>query len=73
MLTLPAVTRIERVRRSFAPDGRVSEQDDAIELAHLSIEQLELEGRAAGFAPEPALRIAATAEHVGAEVVLLRA
>ena len=70
---LPAATRIERVRRAFAPDGRVSEQQDAIELAHLSAEQLEAEGRAAGFAPEPVRHVAATAEHVGAEVVLLRA
>ena len=71
--TLPTATRIERMRRAYAPDGGISEQHDAIELAHLSIEQLESEGRAAGFAPEPPLRIAATAEHVGAEVVLLRA
>ena len=70
---LPAATRIERVRRSFAPDGHVSEEPDAIELAHLSVERLEAEGRAAGFAPEPARHVAATAEHVGAEVVLLRA
>jgi SAM-dependent methyltransferase len=70
---LPRATRIERVRRSFAPGGGVTEDDDAIELAHLDVRQLEAEGRAAGFMPEPARRIAATAEHVGAEVVLLRA
>ena len=70
---LADVTRIERVRRSIAPDGGITEEDDAIELAHLTVAQLEDEGRAAGFAPEPARRIAATAEHVGAEVVLLRA
>ena len=71
--TLPAATRIERVRRSFAPGGGVSEEDDAIELSHLTVEQLEAEGRAAGFSAEPARRIEATADHVGAEVVLLRA
>jgi SAM-dependent methyltransferase len=70
---LPAATRIERVRRSIAPGGGVTEEDDAIELAHLTVEQLEHEGRAAGFVAEPARPIAATAEHVGAEVVLLRA
>jgi SAM-dependent methyltransferase len=70
---LPAATRIERVRRTFAPDGSVTEEDDAIELAHLDVPRLEAEGRAAGFLPEPARHIAATAEHVGAEVVLLRA
>jgi SAM-dependent methyltransferase len=70
---LPYATRIERVRRAFAPDGSVTEEDDAIELAHLTVEALEEEGRAAGFAPEPARPIPATAEHVGSEVVLLRA
>jgi SAM-dependent methyltransferase len=70
---LPDATRIERVRRSIAPGGGVTEEDDAIELAHLTVAQLEDEGRAAGYAPEPARPIAATAEHVGAEVVLLRA
>jgi SAM-dependent methyltransferase len=70
---LPAATRIERVRRALAPGGEVIEEDDAIELAHLSVEQLEHEGRAAGLEPEPARHVAATAEHVGAEVVLLRA
>jgi SAM-dependent methyltransferase len=70
---LPAATRIERVRRSFSPDGRVIEEDDAIELAHLTVDWLEAEGRAAGFTPEPARHVAATADHVGAQVVLLRA
>ena len=69
---LPTATRIERVRRAYAPDGSVTEQDDVIELGHLSVEQLETEGEAAGFAAEPARRIASTHEHVGAEVVLLR-
>ena len=30
---LPGATRIERVRRAFAPDGSVTEEDDVIELA----------------------------------------
>jgi SAM-dependent methyltransferase len=69
---LPSATRIERVRRAFAPDGRVIEEDDVIELAHLTVDRLQDEGRAAGLTPEPALEIAATADHVGSEVVLLR-
>jgi SAM-dependent methyltransferase len=70
---LPGATRIERVRRAFAPDGRVIEEDDVIELAGLDAAQLEAEGRAAGLAPEPARTIPPTEEHVGSEVVLLRA
>jgi hypothetical protein len=70
---LPGATRIERVRRTFAPDGSVTEEDDVIELADLTVARLEAEGRAAGFTPQPARAIPATDEHVGAEVVLLRA
>jgi hypothetical protein len=66
-------TRIERVRRACAPDGGVTEEDDVIELAALSPEELEAEGRAAGLEPEPARSIPPTDEHVGSEVVLLRA
>jgi SAM-dependent methyltransferase len=69
---LPHVTRIERVRRATAPDGSVTVEDDAIELARVTVEELEAEGRAAGFAPEPARSIAPTPEHVGTEVVMLR-
>jgi SAM-dependent methyltransferase len=70
---LPAATRIERLRRTFSPDGRVIDEDDVIELANLTAEQLEDEGRAAGLTPEPARSVPATEEHVGSEVVLLRA
>jgi hypothetical protein len=70
---LQGATRIERVRRTVAPDGSVSEADDVIELAALTIADLEAEGRAAGLVPEPARAIPPTDEHVGSEVVLLRA
>jgi SAM-dependent methyltransferase len=70
---LPGATRIERVRRALDPDGNVTEEDDVIELAELTVRALEAEGVAAGFTPEPARLIAATEEYVGSEVVLLRA
>jgi SAM-dependent methyltransferase len=69
---LPAATRIERVRRTFSPEGGVTEEEDVIELANLTVEKLEAEGRAAGLEPEPARSVPATDEHVGSEVVLLR-
>ena len=70
---LAGTTRIERLRHAIAPNGAVTEEDDAIELAHLSAAQLAGEGRAAGLEPLPPRHIPATAEHVGSEVVLLRA
>jgi SAM-dependent methyltransferase len=70
---LPGTTRIERIRRTFAPDGGVTEEADVIELAGLTPDELEAEGRAAGFTPEPARAIPPTDEHVGSEVVMLRA
>ena len=63
---------IERIRTTLAPDGARTAQADVIELAALTPAELEGEGRAAGFEPEPGRRIAATEEHVGSEVVLLR-
>jgi hypothetical protein len=51
----------------------VLEEDDAIDLALLTVEQLEAEGRAAGLIAEPAREIPETLEHVGSHVVMLRA
>ena len=69
---LAHATRIERVRRAFSPDGALTEEHDVVELAHVTVEQLEDEGRAAGLEPEPALHVEPTADHVAAAVVLLR-
>jgi SAM-dependent methyltransferase len=69
---LPHATRIERVRRAFSPDGALTEERDAVELAHLTADQLEAEGSDAGLAPEAPRQIEPTDDHVGAEVVLLR-
>ena len=67
-----ASARIERVRRSTAPGGEVLEADDVIELATLDTAQLDAEGRAAGLTPDGVREIAATEDHVGSTVVLLR-
>ena len=55
------------------PTGLTAQEDDVIELAHVTVEQLQEEGRAAGLTPEPARTVEPTTEHVGSEVVLLRA
>jgi SAM-dependent methyltransferase len=69
---VPGATRIERVRQTIGPHGERDSAPDAIELAVLTVEALEAEGAAAGLRPEPARTIAATEDHVGSEVVLLR-
>ena len=69
---VPGATRIERVRQTIAPNGERTAAHDAIELAAVTVAELEAEGAAAGLRPEPARTIGATDEHVGSEVVLLR-
>jgi len=64
---------IERVRQTVAPDGTMDATGDVVELDRLDSGRLVAEGAAAGFAVEPGLSIAATVEHVGSQVVVLRA
>jgi SAM-dependent methyltransferase len=70
--TVLGATRIERLRQTIGPDGERSAAHDAIELATITVPELEAEGAAAGLRPEPARTIDPTPEHVGSEVVLLR-
>jgi SAM-dependent methyltransferase len=63
---------LERVRVLTAPDGSTSSEDDAIALATLSASNLEAEGRASGFRPEPPRFIEETDAHLGSTVVMLR-
>jgi SAM-dependent methyltransferase len=60
---------------SWADPAAVAQADerDVIELARVNASELEREGLQAGFAPEPAMEIAPTDEHVGSAVVMLRA
>ena len=64
---------IERIRQIVAPDGTLDASGDVIELYRLDAATLEAEGAGAGFAVEPARLIEPTPEHVGSEVVMLRA
>jgi SAM-dependent methyltransferase len=64
---------IERIRQTVAPDGTLDASGDIVELDSVDAEQLAAEGRAAGFAVDPARQIDATSEHVGSRVVMLRA
>ncbi len=64
---------LERVRERVAPDGTRTVTKDVIRLDRVPGVQLEREARALGFAVEPRRSIAPTDDHVGSEVVVLRA
>jgi SAM-dependent methyltransferase len=68
-----AGTTIERIRQTVAPDGARSAEGDAIVLDKLDGEALEAEGVALGFRAAGRRFVEMTDEHVGSEVVLLRA
>ncbi len=64
---------IERVRSRHGPTGDGSVTLDSVSLARLDGRRLIEEARAAGFSALRTLRVHATSEHVGGEVVRLRA
>jgi SAM-dependent methyltransferase len=69
---------LERDRRVIADPPQAGARGpravrDVVVLARLSAAQLEREGAALGLAPQRRLRIPQTVEHVGSEVVVLRA
>jgi SAM-dependent methyltransferase len=72
---------IERERRILDRDSAAHGRDracellrerDAIELDRVGVARIERDARAAGLHPEPAVTVAATDEHVGSTVVMLR-
>jgi SAM-dependent methyltransferase len=64
---------IERVREIVASDGAHEVQENRIALHRVGADELEREGRAAGFHALARAHISATSEYVGSEVVVLRA
>lgn len=68
----PSHSRIERIRITEGPDGALTSETNAIELAVLDAPGLAAEGRAAGFTSVPGLRIPPTDDHVGSAVVVFR-
>jgi SAM-dependent methyltransferase len=65
---------IEREREILTARRAVRARErDVIELARVTAAQLEREGAKAGFTPARSRSIAATEEHVGSAVVMLRA
>jgi SAM-dependent methyltransferase len=63
----------ERSIRGDVPAGQATDERNIVELDRLSATQLRREGHEAGFVSAGTRSIPATQEHVGSEVVLLRA
>ena len=64
---------IERIRQTVAPDGARTAEGDVVRLDRLDGDTLEAEGVAAGLQLAGRRFVEMTDEHVGSEVVLLRA
>ncbi len=69
-VALPDAILLRRLRQTVDPDGKMSEELNEIELAMLSAETLEEEGRAVGLRPSGRREIPSTEAHVGSTVVL---
>ena len=69
-VALPDAILLRRLRQTVDPDGGMSEELNEIELASLSAETLEGEGRVAGLRPIGRREIPSTEAHVGSTVVL---
>ncbi len=69
-VALPEAILLRRLRQTVDPDGEMSEELNEIELALISAETLEAEGRSVGLQPIGRREIPATEAHVGSTVVL---
>jgi SAM-dependent methyltransferase len=66
-------TTIERVRQLVAPDGRRTQRREVVRLDRLDAATAAAEAEEAGLAALPPREIPDTPDHLGSEVVLLRA
>jgi SAM-dependent methyltransferase len=64
---------VRPLTRGARSGGEQEHEHERIELARLDAAQLHAEARAAGFASESTRAVQATDEHVGSEVVIVRA
>jgi len=73
VVTIERERRILAPRRAHADATELLRERDAIELDRVDVRTIEREGRAAGLRAAPAVEVAATDEHTGSTVVMLRA
>ena len=70
---VPGGSEIDRVRQAVSPSGDLSESYNTIRLDDLAPEELESDGRAAGFHVRPRRSVPPTGDYVGSTVVVLEA
>jgi SAM-dependent methyltransferase len=70
---VPGGSEIDRVRQAVSPSGDLSESFNTIRLDDLAPEELEGDGRAAGFRVLDRRSIPPVADYVGSTVVMLEA
>ena len=70
---VPGATEIHRIRQAVSPAGELSESYNTIRLDNLTPDELESDGRAAGFRVLDRRAVPQTAEYVGSTIVMLEA
>ena len=70
---VPGGSEIDRVRQAVSPSGELSESFNTIRLDDLAPEELESDGRSAGFRVRERRAVAPTDDYVGSTVVVLEA
>ncbi len=70
---VPGGSEIDRVRQAVSPTGDLNESFNTIRLDDLAPEELESDGRAAGFRVLDRRSVPQTADYVGSTVVMLEA
>ena len=70
---VPGGTEIDRVRQAVSPSGELTESYNTIRLDDLAAEELESDGRSAGFRVCPRRSVPGTRDYVGSTVVMLEA
>jgi SAM-dependent methyltransferase len=70
---VPGGSEIDRIRQAVSPTGELSESFNTIKLDDLAAEELESDGRAAGFHVLARHSVPPIADYVGSAVVMLEA
>ena len=63
---------LDRLRERVTVGGERAVSENRVRLSRVTVERLNAEAAALGFHPEPPRTIAATEDHVGSEVAVLR-